>query len=142
MSNDQSPSPADLGREFSRRDGFMRHLGIDLVNIGTGTSELRMQVQSFHINFNRTCHGGALFALADSAFGLASNSQGVLSAGIDTHMTYQAAVSEGETLTAKARETSRSRRIAMYRVDVSNSQGNLVAGFTGTVYITGKINNG
>lgn len=142
MSNDQSPSPADLGREFSRRDGLMRHLGIDLVNIGMGTSELHMKVQPFHINFNRTCHGGALFALADSAFGLASNSHGILSAGIDTHMTYQAPVSEGEALTAKAWETSRSRRIAVYRVDVSNSEGTLVAGFTGTVYITQKPKHG
>ena len=142
MSNDQSPSPADLGREFSRRDGFMRHLGIDLVNIGTGTSELRMQVQSFHINFNRTCHGGALFALADSAFGFASNSYGVLSAGIDTHMTFQAGVNEGDVLTARAIETSRSRKIAVYSVEVSRADDTLVAAFTGTVYITGKSNIG
>lgn len=142
MSDGQSPSPAELGQSFSRRDGFMRHLGIALSSIGAGTAELRMKVQPFHINFNGTCHGGALFALADSAFGCASNSHGVLSAGIDTHMTFQAAVSEGDTLTAKAWETSRSRRIAVYRVDVSDQHGRLIAGFVGTVYITGKSNSG
>lgn len=134
--------PADLGREFARRDGFMQHLGINLHDVGSGTSELRMRVQSCHINFNGTCHGGALFALADSAFGVASNSHGILAAGIDTHMTYHAGVSDGEVLIAKAHEISRSRRIAVYQVEVLNSEGTLIAGFTGTVYITAKPNNG
>jgi acyl-CoA thioesterase len=133
--------PADLGREFARRDGFMRHLGIKLHDVGSGTSELHMVVQSCHINFNGTCHGGALYALADSAFGFASNSHGILAAGIDTHMTYHVGVSEGEVLVATAHEISRSRRIAVYQVEILNSAGTLVAGFTGTVYITTKPNN-
>lgn len=142
MNENTPPSPADLGREFACRDGFMRHMGIETVHVGAGTSEMSMRVQPFHINFNGTCHGGALFALADSAFGFASNSHGVLSAGIDTHMTFQAGVSEGDVLTARATETSRSRKIAVYSVEVSRADDTLVAGFTGTVYITGKSNIG
>ena len=142
MDDKPVPSPIELGREFARRDGFMRHLGIEMVDVGAGTSELRMRVQPFHININGTCHGAALFALADSAFGFASNSHGVLSAGIDTHMTFQAGVNEGDVLTARAIETSRSRKIAVYSVEVSRADDTLVAGFTGTVYITGKSNIG
>ncbi len=57
-------------------------------------------------------------------------------------MTYHAGVSDGEVLVAKAHEISRSRRIAVYQVEVLNSEGTLIAGFTGTVYITAKPNNG
>ena len=45
-------------------------------------------------------------------------------------------------LTARAIETSRSRKIAVYSVEVSRADDTLVAAFTGTVYITGKSNIG
>ena len=57
-------------------------------------------------------------------------------------MTFQAGVNEGDVLTARAIETSRSRKIAVYSVEVSRADDTLVAAFTGTVYITGKSNIG
>ena len=71
-----------------------------------------------HLNFNGTCHGGALFALADSAFGLASNSHGPVAAGIDAHVAYHRPARLGERLEARATEASRGARVATYRVDV------------------------
>ncbi|PCH70559.1 MAG: phenylacetic acid degradation protein PaaD [Rhodobacteraceae bacterium] len=118
----------------------MNHLGIERLKTGSGSCELQMTVRAEHLNFNGTVHGGAIFSLADSAFGLASNSHGILSAGIDAHMTYQAAALKGEVLTATASEVSRSRKIAVYRIEVTNQAGEIVAGFTGTVYRTGKPN--
>lgn len=135
------PTPADLGADFARRDGFMKTLGIERMETGPGSCELRMPVRAEHMNFNGTCHGGAIFSLADGAFGMASNSHGILSAGIDAHVTYQAAALEGDVLTAKATEISRSRKIAVYRVDVTGKSGDIIAGFTGTVYITGRANH-
>ena len=131
----------ELGMDFARRDGFIKLLGITQVSTDPGRATLRMPVRADHINFNGTCHGGAIFSLADSAFGLASNSHGILAAGIDAHVTYQAGVFEGDVLTATAVEVSRSRKIAVYRVDVAGKTGEIVAGFTGTVYITGKSNH-
>ncbi|HMA07602.1 MAG TPA: hotdog fold thioesterase, partial [Ramlibacter sp.] len=85
---------------------------------------------------NGSCHGGVTFALADTAFGLASNSHGRVAAGIDAHITYQQAASEGDTLTARAVEVSRSKKLAVYRVDVTRGDGTAVSSFTGTVYVT------
>jgi acyl-CoA thioesterase len=90
--------------------------------------------------FQRKLSRGAIFALADTAFGLASNSHGILAAGIDAHIAFPAPASTGEVLTATALEVSRSRRLAIYRVEVHAGNGTLVAVFTGTVYITGKSN--
>ncbi|MCM2252925.1 MAG: hotdog fold thioesterase, partial [Ramlibacter sp.] len=91
-----------------------------------------------HLNFNGACHGGLVFALADTAFGLASNSHGVIAAGIDAHITYQQAAFLGDTLTARAVEVSRSRKLAVYRVDVTLGNGMPVSSFTGTVYVTSE----
>jgi acyl-CoA thioesterase len=95
-----------------------------------------MTVRAQHLNFNGTCHGGALFAIADTAFGLASNSHGLVAVGIDAHITYHVAAQKGDTLTATAVEVSRARRIAVYRIDVARGDGTLVSSFTGTVYVT------
>jgi acyl-CoA thioesterase len=79
-----------------------------------------------------------IFALADCAFGLASNSHGQLAVGIDAHITYQAAAALGDRLRATATEVSRSRRLAVYRIDVTNADGTPISCFTGTVYRTGQ----
>ncbi|OUS05469.1 hypothetical protein A9Q96_11670 [Rhodobacterales bacterium 52_120_T64] len=129
-----------LKQQFSQRDGFMRALGAELVEIKRGAATVRMEVRDESLNFNGTCHGGAIFALADCAFGVASNSYGVLAAGIDVHITYNAAARLGDTLTATAREVSRSRKIAVYEIEVKGDEAGLVSAFTGTVYIIGHKN--
>ncbi len=133
---DQAPD-IDLAA-LARRDRFMRLLGAELVEAGAGHAGIRAVVAPEHLNFNGTCHGGFTFSLADMAFGIASNSHGVLAAGIDAHVAYLAAAYEGEVLTATAREISRTRRIATYGVDVTRADGGLVARFTGTVFIGGE----
>jgi len=124
------------------RDRLMRHLGLECVGAGPGRAAVSLVIRDDHLNFNGTCHGGAIFALADSAFGLASNSQGVIAAAIDAHITYQVAVKPGDTLTATAVEVSRSRKLGVYRVDVTRQDGALVSSFTGTVYVTERANEG
>ncbi len=128
----------DFVRDLALNDPLARHLGITCIDAGPGRATVRMQVGALHLNFNGSCHGGAIFALADTAFGLASNSHGILAAGIDAHIAFPAPARCGEVLTAAALELSRSRRLAIYRVEVHAGSGTLVSVFTGTVYITGK----
>lgn len=141
MNGEAPPPPERLRETFAARDGFMRALGIEVLELGRGTARLRMEVRPDHLNFNGTCHGGAVFALADSAFGVSSNSYGILAAGIDAHITYNAAPREGDRLIAVSREVSRTRKIAVYRIEVEAEQAGLVATFTGTVYILGRPNH-
>ena len=129
--------PAALLRALAAGDRFMQVLGMELVDAGPGRAAVRMTVREEHLNFNGTCHGGVLFALPDSAFGLSSNSHAAAAAGIDAHIAYPAAARLGDTLTASASEVTRSSRLATYRVDVARADGKIVAVFTGTVFITG-----
>ena len=126
---------------LAERDGLCATLGISVLAGGPGRAEVAMTVDARHLNFNGACHGGAIFSIADSAFGLASNSHGPLASGIDAHITFQAGVAAGDRLVARASEVSRSRRIAVYRIEVVRSDGDgggaetAVSSFTGTVYI-------
>ncbi len=125
---------------LAARDPFSRSLGIECVDGGPGRAAVRLRVSERHLNFNGTCHGGVIFALADTAFGLAANSHGRLAPGIDAHVTYLAPVGRDDVLTATATEVSRSRRLAVYRVGVERGDGALVSTFTGTVYVMDKHN--
>jgi len=135
---DHRAQAAERVLRLAERDPFVNGLGIRCVDAGSGRAVVAMAVTAAHLNFNGTCHGGAIFSLADTAFGLASNSHGMIAAGIDAHITYHVAAQVGDTLTATATEVSRTRRIAVYRVDVARADGTLVSSFTGTVYLTSR----
>jgi LAO/AO transport system kinase len=141
-----APTPTDVAAARDRiaglvgRDALSATLGIVFRDGGPGRAEVAMTVDARHLNFNGGCHGGAIFSLADSAFGLASNSHGPVAAGIDAHITFQAGVGAGDTLVARAVEVQRSRRIGVYRIDVVREDANgetPVSSFTGTVYVKG-----
>jgi phenylacetic acid degradation protein PaaD len=120
------------------RDTFTRELGIEVVEAGLGRAITRVRVEERHVNFNGVCHGGLTFTLADAAFGYACNSHGIKSAGIDVHMMYNASARVGDVLTATAVEVARSSKISNYRIDVVRGDGTLIAGMSGTAFITGK----
>ena len=125
-------------KRLAAADPFAAWAGITCTDAGPGTCTVEMVVGPHHLNFNGTCHGGVVFALADTAFGLASNSHGVIAAGIDAHVTYQQATYAGDRLVARALEVSRSAKLAVYRVDVTRADGSAISSFTGTVYITAR----
>ncbi|MBT3306710.1 MAG: hotdog fold thioesterase [Alphaproteobacteria bacterium] len=127
---------------LAERDTFSRMMGIKLIEWKVGKVVTECTVGKDHLNFNGTCHGGVLFAVADVAFGFASNSHGIISAGINVHMVYPAAAREGDTLRATAIEASRSRRLATYQVEVTRQDGEVVGLFTGTVFVTENLHDG
>lgn len=131
-----SAAEEDLCARLAARDPYLASLGGEFIRGRAGSAEVALEIRPEHLNFNGTCHGGVIFALADTAFGLASNGHGSLAAGIDAHITYHSAVRRNERIVARARELSRRRRLAVYRVDVERADGALVAAFTGTVFIT------
>ncbi len=122
---------------LAERDAYLNSMGVKLVRAAADRVIIRMTVLDGHLNFNGTCHGGVLFSLADTAFGLASNAAGVIAAAVHADIAFCAPVRSGAELVAEAVEVSRSKRVGTYRVDV-RSGDRLVAAFTGTVHITDK----
>jgi acyl-CoA thioesterase len=58
------------------KDPFMAHLGFAVLHLAPGEAVVAGEVGEVHLNLHGTAHGGFLYALADSAFALASNSRG------------------------------------------------------------------
>ncbi len=119
------------------RDNVAMGLGVTLEDAAPGLATVKMTVRQEHLNFMGWAHGGIIFSFADTAFGLASNSHDKASVGIDAHIAYLSGVREGDEIEATASEISRTRRKAVYRIDVRRpSDETEIAAFTGTVYVT------
>ena len=85
------------------------------------------------MNFFGTGHGGAIFALADTALGAAANAYGTLSVAINCNIQYMKAGRSGY-LTAIAEETSLNHALASYTITIYDEQEDIVAVFQGMVY--------
>ncbi|MFV2000789.1 MAG: PaaI family thioesterase [Acidimicrobiia bacterium] len=118
------------------RDPYAASQGFELLAVTDDEVIVSTTVRDDQINFHGGTHGGVLFSLADCAFSLASNAYGDPAVAIDTHLAITAPSQIGDVLTATAREMTRGRSLATYRVDVTRPDGRTVALFTGTVFIT------
>ncbi|MDH0289641.1 hydroxyphenylacetyl-CoA thioesterase PaaI [Pseudomonas sp. GD04087] len=124
----------DCAEAMYERDQATRRMGIQLLDAGPGSAKLSMRVREDMIQGHGTCHGGYLFALADSAFAFACNSYNDATVAIGCSIDYVAPAREGDELIASACEQSRSGRTGNYDVRIENSQGQLIALFHGKSY--------
>jgi len=62
-------------RERFRSSEFARWMGITLVSIDEGESELRLDLEKHHLNPGGIVHGGVLATLLDASIGLALRSK-------------------------------------------------------------------
>ena len=83
-------------------------------------------------------HGGITFAFADSALAVASNSYNKLSVALETSMSFTAPVKSGDQIIAEATEMSRTNKIGVYNIIITNQDLVTVGVFKGTVYRTSK----
>jgi acyl-CoA thioesterase len=113
------------------QDRASQALGIRLVRVGPGEAQLTMNVRPDMTNGHRICHGGLIFALADSAFAFACNSYGDNTLAAAASIDFLAPGREGDTLTATARELWRAGRSGLYEIVVANQHGETVALFRG-----------
>ncbi len=141
MNQDQALAER-IVQKMLQSDTFSAWLGVELVETAPGRSRLAMTVRPDMLNGFGRCHGGVVFALADSALALACNSRGQVAVSIENSVAYPAPVFEGDRLQAVAEEQSAGRRIAVYSVLVTNQRADKVGIFRGTVYRTEKVHFG
>ncbi len=103
--------------------GFGHLVGIEVLDWEPGRARTRLVPGPEQTNVHGFVHGGALFAVADTAFEVACNSYGRVCVGLDVSVHYAAPAEPGEPLTAEARELTRSRRVASYAVEVTGEDG-------------------
>ncbi|MEM6303691.1 MAG: hydroxyphenylacetyl-CoA thioesterase PaaI [Pseudomonadota bacterium] len=109
------------------RDVASTSLGMTLDVVGPGTATMSMTVRADMLNGHGICHGGFIFALADSCFAFACNSYNQKAVAQQNQITYLAPGQPQERLTAHAVEVSRGGRSGTYDVTVTGADGRKVA---------------
>ena len=123
----------DIVKKFIEKDNFAKHLGVEVLDYSPGKAKARMALKDHHLNSAGTVHGGAIFALADAVFSVASNSHGTLAMAINVSISFFKAIKTG-ALIASAEEVSINPKLATYLITVQDEAGNKIALFQGTVY--------
>jgi acyl-CoA thioesterase len=135
--DDASPSDTPVRqaqaavRSLYANDAASQSLGIEIVEAARGSVRIEMIVRPDMANGHGMCHGGIVFAFADSAFAFACNSHGEPMVAAGASIEFVAPTPTGERLTATAVETLRTERHGIYDVVVSRASGEVVAHFRG-----------
>ncbi len=131
MDNREADFSQQLKKRY-RQDLFPQLLGIKLESVRAGYARVSMEVTPDMQNFNSVTHGGAMFTLADTAFGLASNTRGTALA-LHISVNYVKSTVSGDLLTAVAEEEHLTRSTGIYRMTVFRGE-ETVALLRGTVF--------
>jgi acyl-CoA thioesterase len=115
-------------------DGLTRAFEMRIDQVAPGRARVTMRVRADMTNGHGTCHGGVLFALADSAFAFACNSHNKRTVAAAASIEFLQAARQGDELTAAASETWRSRRSGLYDVTIVNQKQEQIAVFRGRAH--------
>jgi len=116
------------------RDRASQALGMRIAEVGPGYAVMTMMVRRDMVNGHAICHGGLVFALADSTFAFACNSYNLSTVAQGCSIDFLAPAREGDTLTATGRERSLAGRTGVYDIEVRNQHGQTIALFRGKSY--------
>jgi len=127
-------------RKLYDGDRASQMLGMQVVGCGPGRAEVAMRVRADMVNGHGICHGGIVFALADSAFAFACNSHGANTLAAGAAIEFLAPCREGDVLTATATERWRAERNGIYEIEVRNQRAEAVALFRGRSHqVAGRL---
>ena len=118
-------------------DSASQGLGMVLEEVSPGAARMSMTVEPRMLNGHGSCHGGFIFALADSAFAFACNSHGPAAVAQTCTITFLRPVRPGERLVATARELALAGRSGLYDISVAGADG-VVAEFRGQSRVVGR----
>jgi len=128
-------SADEIARRSAERlwqeDHAAQALGVEIVSVTAGRATLRMTIRQNMVNGHGSCHGGYLFAIADTAFAYACNSFNQRAVAGSAEINFLAPAQLGDTLTATGFLRQQGGRSGVYDVEVSNQQGDLLALFRG-----------
>ena len=140
--NPPSPTAQRTAEQLAERvaatmfsnDRASQALGMRIATVSPGRAELTMTVRDDMLNGHAICHGGFIFALADSTFAFACNSYNRNTDAQGCSIEYLAPAHAGDVLHAVGVERSRGGRTGVYDIEVRNQNGRTVALFRGKSY--------
>jgi uncharacterized protein (TIGR00369 family) len=133
--------------KFALHIPFIEQLGMELHELGEGTSELRLQVRPDHLNSWQVAHGGVLMTLLDVAMATAARSihkdQADMGPGVVTVEMKTAFMRPAQgRLAARGKLLHRSTTMAFCEASVLDLNQQLCAHATGTFKYLRKLPTG
>ena len=140
MTDNAQQLAEDTAAAMWARDNAAQALGMRIERVSPGAALLSMAVRKDMVNGHHICHGGMIFALADTAFAYACNSYNKNTVASACHIDFLAPAREGEVLEAEASERSAAGRTGVYDITVRTQDGRNIALFRGKSYrISGEV---
>jgi acyl-CoA thioesterase len=121
------------------KEPFARKLGLKLIKVDEGYAKVEMVFADDLENMFGMAHGGAIFSLIDAAFEVASNSHGTMAVALNMNINYLASPTKGATLSAEAKEISKTKKTAVYDIRAVDNSGKLLASCQALVYRLEKL---
>jgi acyl-CoA thioesterase len=112
-------------------DHASRAMGMTLEHVAPGAARVAMTVTERMVNGHGMCHGGMIFALADSAFAFACNARNQRAVAAQCSITFLRPAKLGDRLIAAAAMRAAAGRSGIYDISVTTEAGVLVAEFRG-----------
>ncbi len=123
--------------EYLANNPFMQHNHMYITEIGTETSEIRMEVHPDGLNIMGQVHGGLLYSLADVVTGLTARADGRKYVTQSAHVNFIGNVSSGMII-AKGDIVKRGRSIVIVRGIVTDENGKLLLETTTNMFCLSK----
>jgi acyl-CoA thioesterase len=116
------------------KEPFAKKFDLKLIDLQEGYAKVAMSFTEDMENIFGMAHGGALFALIDESFEVASNSHGTMAVALNMNINYIASPAKNSYLTAEAKEFNKTKKTATYDIRVTDDQNNLIAACQALVY--------
>ena len=122
--------PAPL--HFPIQIPFVEHLGLELVALSDGEAELRIDLDSAHMNSWEVAHGGVVMTLLDVAMAHAARSEGAATGMATIEMKTSFLRPATGELRAVGRRLHRTATLAFCEAQLFDGHGRLCASASGT----------
>lgn len=127
----------DIPSKMLSLDPFSQWLGIEILEVKTGYCKLGLSIRKDMLNSMQKAHGGIAYALADTAFGFAANTQGRFAVSIETSINHIEALHEDDYVIAETQLDISKNKLGFSLVNIK-CKDKIVAIFKGVVYRTSR----
>ncbi|MDO4187611.1 MAG: PaaI family thioesterase [Lachnospiraceae bacterium] len=117
----------EFDRIMREEPGFIKEMGIELIEIKEGYARGRILLSQKHNNPMGTVHGGLIFGLADTIGGRAAMSYGDKVVTLNANICYLNAAASTSYIEAEATEVKNGKTTAIYDVMIRTAEGVEVA---------------
>ncbi len=115
--------------------GFTKEMGMVVTEVEAGYARVEMELDGRSHNPIGSIHGGVIFAIADTAGGVAATSRGSYVTTVSGSINYLNPAMQGtKKLIAAAKELKAGKNILVYDVTVSDEKGRVIAETRMTYY--------